>query len=125
MPGIGVTDGDTVSDGDSQAGPVGAEVTGELAIGTSEGFVHVWDIIERRPVQEIFVAPTQMQGVAFLTNTHLAVAPQPGGVQVLTIDPVELADVVSGSLTRGFTKAECERYGFGTNCPTLEELAGA
>ncbi len=96
-----------------------------LAIGTSEGFVHVWDIIERRPVQEIFVAPTQMQGVAFLTNTHLAVAPQPGGVQVFTIDPAELVDIVAGSLTRGFTPAECERYGFGSDCPTLEELAGA
>ena len=74
-----------------------------LAIGTSEGFVHIWDIEERRPVQEIFVAPTQMQGVAFLNDTHLAVAPQTGGVMVYTLDPAELANVVAGSLTRGFT----------------------
>lgn len=75
--------------------------------------------MERRPVQEIFVAPTQMQGVASLNGSHLAVAPQTGGVQVFTIDPVELAEVVAGSLTRGFTPVECDRYGFGTDCPTL------
>ena len=96
-----------------------------LAIGTSEGFVQIWDIVERRPVQEIFVTPTQMQGMAFLSDTHLAVAPQTGGVVVFTLDTSELVDIVAGSLTRGFTQAECERYGFGTDCPTLEELAGS
>ncbi len=73
-------------------------------------------------MQEIFVAPTQMQGVAFLNDTHLAVAPQTGGVMVYTLDPAELANVVAASLTRGFTRAECDRYGFGTDCPTLDQL---
>ena len=95
-----------------------------LAIGSAEGFVHVWDIVERRPVQEIFVAPTQMQGLTFLDDTHLAVAPQTGGVLVYTLDPAELTEVVAGSLTRGFTQGECQRYFFGDDCPTLEELTG-
>jgi class 3 adenylate cyclase/serine/threonine protein kinase/WD40 repeat protein/DNA-binding winged helix-turn-helix (wHTH) protein len=95
-----------------------------LAIGTSEGFVHIWDIEERRPVQEIFVAPTQVQGVAFLTDTHLAVTPQTGGVLVYTLDPAELTSVLRSSLTRGFTPAECDRYGFGSDCPTLIDLRG-
>jgi DNA-binding SARP family transcriptional activator/WD40 repeat protein len=95
-----------------------------LAIGTSEGFVHVWDIVDRRPVERIFVAPTQMQGVVFLSDTHLAVAPQTGGVLVYTLDPDELVTIVRGSLIRGFTPAECDRYGFGDECPTLAELRG-
>jgi DNA-binding SARP family transcriptional activator/WD40 repeat protein len=95
-----------------------------LALGTSEGFVHIWDVVERRPVQEFFVAPTQMQGVTFVSDTHLAVAPQTGGIFVYTLDPEELNEVVAASLTRGFTPAECDRYGFGDDCPTLEELSG-
>ncbi|HEX2152416.1 MAG TPA: BTAD domain-containing putative transcriptional regulator [Acidimicrobiia bacterium] len=96
-----------------------------LALGTSEGFVHVWDIVDRRVVQEIFVAPTQMQGVAFLSDTHLAVAPQPGGVLVYSLDPDELFAIVAESLSRGFTPAECDRYRFGEDCPTLAELQAA
>ncbi len=96
-----------------------------LAIGTSEGFVHIWDVVDRRPVQEIFVADTQMQGVAFLSDSQLAVAPQTGGVLAYALDPHELAGVVAGSLTRGFTATECDRYGFGNDCPTLQELRGS
>jgi hypothetical protein len=44
---------------------------------------------------------------------------------VYTLDVDELQEIVAGSLTRGFTTTECERYGFGVECPTLEELRGS
>jgi hypothetical protein len=48
-----------------------------------------------------------------------------GSSDVYTLDVDELQEIVAGSLTRGFTTTECERYGFGAECPTLEELRGS
>jgi hypothetical protein len=45
-----------------------------------------------------------------------------GNLRFVTIDKKELLDVVRASLTRGFTEAECERFNFGDQCPTLANL---
>jgi WD40 repeat protein/energy-coupling factor transporter ATP-binding protein EcfA2 len=89
------------------------------ATGSSDGFIKVWDVMQRRLVQELYLGHTEVQGLAFLDNEHLAVAPQEGGVHVFTLDPDELIEIVRASLTRELTPAECHRYNFGADCPTL------
>jgi WD40 repeat protein/DNA-binding SARP family transcriptional activator len=90
-----------------------------VAVGSSNGLVRVWDVDSREVVHEFPVGNTQVQGLAFVDDTHLAVATEHGGVSVYTLDPDELVEVVRGSLTRGFREAECDRYGFGQSCLTL------
>ena len=63
-----------------------------------------------------------MQGVAFVTNEHLAVTPEDGDLLFVTTDARELLDVVRSSLSRGFTGFECGRFDLGDRCPTLAEL---
>jgi hypothetical protein len=61
--------------------------------------------------------------VAFRDDLHVVVAPQGGEILIMTLDPDELIAIGRSSLTRGFTATECRRYGFGSGCPTLEELS--
>jgi hypothetical protein len=82
----------------------------------------VWDVTERGLVHEIYVGDTQVQGLAFVDDRHLAVAPEEGGVRVYTLDADELLEIVRASLTRGFTTTECARFDFGADCPTLADL---
>jgi WD40 repeat protein len=93
-----------------------------IATGTSDGYVRVWDSETFRLDQEFFVADTPVQGLAFVSDTHLAVAPEQGDILVYTVDVDELVSLARQSLTRGFTPEECERFNFGDDCPTLEEL---
>jgi WD40 repeat protein len=96
---------------------------GELvATGSSDGFIRVWDATSWALVHEISVDDTQIQGLAFVNDLHLAFAPQSGNVYVVTIDTAELLDIARASLTRTFTPTECERFNFGDDCPTLEQL---
>lgn len=92
-----------------------------LATGASDGSVRVWDVIQRRLVHEIDIGDVQVQGLAFVNENHLAVAPEPGGVFVYTLDAGELLDLVRSSLTRGLTTAECQRFNFDV-CPALDDL---
>ncbi len=96
-----------------------------VATGSSDGFVKVWDVDRRIQVHEIQIRDTEIQGLAFVNETHLAVVTRQGLFHVYTLDVDELQEIVAGSLTRGFTTTECERYGFGAECPTLEELQGS
>jgi WD40 repeat protein len=80
-----------------------------LATGASDGAVKVWDVTHRLLVHELYVGDTQVQGLAFVGDDHLAVAPEAGGVQVYTLDPDELVATARGSLVRGFTPTECAR----------------
>ena len=93
-----------------------------IAIGASDGFIKVWDAESRDQIHEIYLGETQVQGLAFVDDSRLAVAPQEGGLHVYTLDASELLQIVRSSLTRGFTPAECERFGFANECPTLEEM---
>jgi len=92
-----------------------------VATGSSDGLARVWDARTGTLVHEIPVGDTQVQGVAFVTDDHLAVTPSEGNLLVYTIDPDELLAMVRRSLTRAFTDLECARYGIDP-CPTLEEL---
>jgi hypothetical protein len=95
-----------------------------VATGASDGSVRVWDGATGTLLHE-FSVPGQAQGVAFVGNDRLAVAPQAGGVLIMALNRAELLPVVRASLTRGFTAEECTQYGFGSSCPTLEEMRGA
>jgi DNA-binding SARP family transcriptional activator/WD40 repeat protein len=92
-----------------------------LATGASDGSIKVWDVTTRMLVHEMNLGDTQVQGLAFVDDTHLAVAPEEGDVRVYTVDAEELLRVVRGSLTRGFTATECARYDLDP-CPTLTEM---
>jgi DNA-binding SARP family transcriptional activator/WD40 repeat protein len=93
-----------------------------LATGASDGSVKVWDVDERRQVHEVSMGDTQVQGLAFVADRHLAIGTERSGIEVVTVDEAELLDLVRRSLQRGFTRTECTRYGFGDSCPTLEDL---
>ena len=93
-----------------------------VATGATDGLVRVWDAATGGLVHEVAFGNTEVQGIAFLNDRHLAVALRTGNVYVVTLDTDELNDIVRASLTRGFTETECARYGFGDECPTLEEM---
>jgi DNA-binding SARP family transcriptional activator/WD40 repeat protein len=93
-----------------------------LATGSADGSVKVWDVATGTLVHEFHLGATQVQGLAFVGGEHLAVATEHGGISVYTLDPGELLDLVRASLRRGFTPAECERYGMADACPTLDDL---
>ncbi len=96
-----------------------------VATGGSDGLVRVWDAATGALWQEISLdSGRAAAGVAFVNEHNLAVALDGGDVVVVTLDTDELVGIVRRSLTRGFTAGECERFGFGDNCPTLAELRG-
>lgn len=92
-----------------------------LATGASDGSVKVWDVVQRRLVHEIYIGDVQVQGLAFVDEQHLAVAPETGGVFVYTLDAEELLGLVRSALTRGLIASECQRFNF-EDCPTLDDL---
>ncbi|HEY3485075.1 MAG TPA: hypothetical protein VGK49_06805, partial [Ilumatobacteraceae bacterium] len=95
-----------------------------VATASSDGLVRVWDGPTLELIDEIRVGDGSVQGVAFVGDHHLAVAPQGGDLVLVTTDPDELLELVRSSLTRGFTATECTRFRFGDECPTLAELRG-
>jgi len=61
---------------------------------------------------------------AFLDDRRIGVLlGDSGNFRIMTLDADQILRIVRESLTRGFTDAECERFGF-EECPTLEELRG-
>jgi class 3 adenylate cyclase/WD40 repeat protein len=110
-----------VSDGSVKASGMNGDGS-QIVTGSSDGFVRIWDAATFDLVHEIFIGETQVQGAAFVNDTQVAIAPEEGNIYVMTIDRDELLAVVRSSLTRGFSEAECERFNFGSDCPTLEEL---
>jgi hypothetical protein len=81
----------------------------------------VWNAKTGKLDQQMDFGASQVQGVAFIDNRHLAGTPQGGGLLIMTVDPAELADTVRTSLTRTFTALECTTYGI-EPCPTLAEI---
>jgi WD40 repeat protein len=92
-----------------------------FATGASDGTLKVWDAASGDLQQQFSIGQRQVQGVAFIDDHTLAVAPREGGLLIFTIDPAELAGALRRSLTRGFTPTECATYGIDP-CPTLEEM---
>jgi WD40 repeat protein len=108
---------------DASATAIAQSADGSLiATGGQDGFVRVWSAATGALEHEISFGTTEVNGVAFVTETHLAVVLADGNLRFVTIDKKELLDVVRASLTRGFTEAECERFNFGDQCPTLANL---
>jgi hypothetical protein len=95
-----------------------------IATASSDGLVRVWEAPTLELIDEIRVDDGSIEAVAFVGDRRLAVATPGGDLVVVTTDPHELLDLVRRSLTRGFTAAECTRFGFGGECPTLAELRG-
>ena len=95
----------------------------QIATAAADGTVRVWDAKTLELEHELRVAG-QAQGVAFVDEQHLAVTPAAGNVLLMILDRDELLAKVRSTLTRGFTEAECEQFGFGSACPTLEQLRG-
>ena len=93
----------------------------QIATAAADGVVRVWDA-ETLELEHELRVPGQAQGVAFVDDTHLAVMPQAGDLLIMILDREELHAKVRSTLTRGFTEAECEQFGFGDACPTLAEL---
>jgi WD40 repeat protein len=92
-----------------------------VVTGASDGLLRVWDAATGQLRDQVGF-DSQVQGARFLDDQHVVVAPATGSLFIITIDPDELIDVVAGSLTRGLTPDECQRFGFGDDCPTVEEL---
>lgn len=94
-----------------------------VAVGASDGFVKVFDIDSHALVDE-FAREGQIQGLAFVTDNLLVVAPEAGHLYFHTLDMDRLVQLVRDSVRRGFTPLECERYGFEDDCPSPAELQG-
>jgi WD40 repeat protein len=92
-----------------------------LATGGGNGVLSVWNAKTGELDQQMDFGASQVQGVAFLDNRHLAVTPQYLDLLIMTVDPAELADIVRASLTRTFTATECTTYRIDP-CPTLEQV---
>ena len=112
---------DRVSDGRVTSFALSPDGT-RIAVGSSDGFVRVWGTASLRLKHEIFIGELQPQGVAWISTTRLAVALETGGVLIYTTDIEELISLVRESLSRGLTDRECQRFNFGDDCPTLEEM---
>jgi WD40 repeat protein len=92
-----------------------------MATGASDGILRVWDTRTGELRQQMDFGGSEVQGVAFIDDRHLAVTPQGGGLLIMTVDPVELATTVRASLTRAFAETECTTYRIDP-CPTLEQM---
>jgi WD40 repeat protein len=95
-----------------------------IATGSSDGLVRVWDSETGELLHEVALNGVAVHGIAFVDEYRLAITPADGNLLIVTTDPDELLDLVRSSLTRGFVPAECERFNFGDDCPTLADLRG-
>jgi WD40 repeat protein len=92
-----------------------------MATGASDGILRVWDTKTGELRQQMDFGGSEVQGVAFIDNLHLAVTLRRGDLLIMTLDPAELADAVRASLTRTFSAIECHTYGIDP-CPTLGQM---
>jgi len=92
-----------------------------MATGASDGLLRVWDAKTGELKAQMDFGGSQVQGLAFIDDRHLAVALTGAGMLIMTVDPAELADTVRASLSRTFTATECTTYGIDP-CPTLEQM---
>ncbi len=87
-------------------------------------FVVVWDIDDRRVVDEIPIfgwIGEGLRGVAFEDDETLVVAPESGRHLLrFTLDPDRLIDLALGSVRRGFTAVECATFAIDP-CPAAAQ----
>ena len=89
------------------------------ATASSDGFVKVWNVVERRQVDELYFEGGA-SGVAFASEDELLVATD-RGIGASTLDPSEFLRTARSSTTRDFTRAECDRYDLRADCGSDEE----
>lgn len=94
----------------------------QIATASANSKIRVWDTASGDLVHEIALEVGPIRGVAFINDSHLAITPQDGNLLIVTTDTEELLDLSRRSLTRGFSEVECEKFNFGEDCPTLEQL---
>jgi class 3 adenylate cyclase/WD40 repeat protein/energy-coupling factor transporter ATP-binding protein EcfA2 len=92
-----------------------------LATVSSDGVLRVLDATNGQLRDRVNFGRVEAKGVAFIDDQRVAVGLADGTLHTVTIDPTTLIREAKESLTRTFTDAECERFGF-EQCPTLEEL---
>ena len=93
-----------------------------LATAASDGSARVWDTATAALVHDVPGDGRPVLGVEFAGPHRLLVAPSGGGLELVTTDSDELLELVTSSLTRGFTELDCQRFDFGDDCPTIGEL---
>lgn len=95
-----------------------------VATAGSEGLLRVWDLATGGLIHEVPFGDVQLQGIAWVGENQVAVAPRDAHLFVVTVEPDELLDLLRSSLTRGYTQTECDAYGFDDACPVLAEMRG-
>jgi WD40 repeat protein len=93
-----------------------------IATASSDGGVRIWNAQTGDLLHEIRLGERSPVAVDFVDENHLLVGAADGTALVMTTDLDELVRLVSASLTRGFSPAECERFNFGDDCPTLGDM---
>jgi class 3 adenylate cyclase/WD40 repeat protein len=92
-----------------------------VATAGAEGILRILDAATGRLEHRVNFGNVPIKGVAFVDDHRVAVGLENGQLHVVTINPIQLLDLARSSLTRTFTRSECERFNF-EECPTLEEL---
>jgi WD40 repeat protein/DNA-binding CsgD family transcriptional regulator len=115
--------GQRVHDGSPKGADISPDGT-KIVTGASDGIVRVWDATSGDQLHELEV-DGQAQGVAFVDDDHVAVAPYGGNLLIFDLDPDKVLQAARASLTRSFTPEECRRFGLQDSCPTLDELRGS
>jgi DNA-binding SARP family transcriptional activator/WD40 repeat protein/energy-coupling factor transporter ATP-binding protein EcfA2 len=95
-----------------------------IATGSRDGFVKVWAADTGALLHQIPIEGSQVHGIAFIDESHLAITTAERGLLIVTTNPRELLDLTRATLTRGFTATECEQYNFDDHCPSLAEMRG-
>lgn len=93
-----------------------------LATAATDGSVRVWDTATAALVHDVPGDGRPVLGVEFDGPHRLLLAPDGGGLELVTTDSAQLLELVTSSLTRGFTELDCQRFEFGDDCPTIGEL---
>ncbi|MFL5651347.1 MAG: WD40 repeat domain-containing protein, partial [Chloroflexota bacterium] len=117
---LAVISSNAAHDGSPRAYAMNSDGT-RVVTGAGDGVVRVWDSETGNLVEQLDVAGPA-QGVAFVGNDKVAVTPSSGGMLLFELDRVTLLKTIKASIIRGFSPEECERFGFGRDCPTLGTL---
>lgn len=93
-----------------------------LATAATDGSVRVWDTSTAALVHDVPGDGRPVLGVEFAGPHRLLLAPDGGGLELVTTHSAQLLELVASSLTRGFTELDCQRFEFGADCPTIADL---
>ena len=90
------------------------------ATASSDGFVKVWNVVERRQVDELYFEGGA-SGVAFASEDELLSSRPIEGSAHRRSTRSEFLRTARSSIARNFTRAECDRFDLGADCGSDEE----